>query len=116
MTVKVGEQAPDFELEAFDNGAFRNVSLRDYRGKWVVLFFWPLDFTFVCPTEIKAFNSLVDEFGRENAVVLGASVDSVHSHKAWCASSLGPVKFPMLSDFKKDVATRYGILQQQKGI
>jgi len=116
MTIEVVEIAPDFELEALSNSEIKNITLGEYRGKWVVLFFWPLDFTFVCPTEIRAFNELYPEFKKLNAEVLGASVDSAYSHKAWTESSLGKIKFPMLSDFRKDVASRYGILNNEKGV
>ena len=116
MTVKVGENAPDFELEAFHDSQIKKVSLKEYRGKWVVLFFWPLDFTFVCPTEIRAFNELYDEFKKSGAEVLGASVDSVYSHKAWTENGLGKIRFPMLSDFKKGVSESYGILHKEKGV
>ena len=87
--IKVAERAPEFELEAFADGDFRNVSLNEYKGKWVVLFFWPLDFTFICPTEIRSFNELYDDFRKLNSEVLGASVDSVYSHKAWVEDGLG---------------------------
>ena len=116
MTIKIGEPAPDFELEALVNGEIKSIHLADYSGKWVVLFFWPLDFTFVCPTEIRAFNELYDEFSKHDAVVLGASVDSVYSHKAWTDGALGKIRFPMLSDFKKEVAECYGILNHEKGV
>lgn len=115
--VKVGEPAPNFTLEAVVGNEFRRVSLTDYRGKWVVLFFYPLDFTFVCPTEIKGFNEAYDTFKEKNAVILGASVDSKWSHKAWIErGDLGEMKFPLLSDFKKETARSYGILDQREGV
>jgi alkyl hydroperoxide reductase subunit AhpC len=93
------------------------VSLTDYRGKWVVLFFYPLDFTFVCPTEIRGFNVKLDAFNKLNAVVLGASVDSKYSHLAWIKrGDLGELNFPLLSDFNKEVAERYGILDEKEGV
>lgn len=113
---KVGQPAPDFTLEAVFNKEFKKVSLTDYRGKWVVLFFYPLDFTFVCPTEIKGFNEALKEFEKLNAVVLGASVDSKWSHKAWIErGDLGELHFPLLSDFKKEAASKYGILDEGEG-
>lgn len=114
--IKVAERAPEFELEAFADGEFRNVGLSDYKGKWVVLFFWPLDFTFVCPTEIRSFNELYDDFRKLNSEVLGASVDSVYSHKAWVENGLGAVRFPMLSDFNKRVSRLYDVLVEDKGV
>jgi alkyl hydroperoxide reductase subunit AhpC len=113
---KVGEPAPDFTLDAVVGSEFKKVSLADYRGKWVVFFFYPLDFTFVCPTEIRGFNEKLDEFKKLNAVVLGASVDSKFSHLAWIKrGDLGDLNYPLLSDFKKEVAERYGILDKNEG-
>jgi peroxiredoxin (alkyl hydroperoxide reductase subunit C) len=113
---KVGELAPDFTLDTVVGKEFKKLSLSDYRGKWVVLFFYPLDFTFVCPTEIKGFNKELDAFKKLNAVVLGASVDSKYSHLAWIErGDLGKLDYPLLSDFKKEVAERYGILDEKEG-
>jgi len=114
---KVGEPAPAFTLEAVVGKEFKKISLSDYRGKWVVLFFYPLDFTFVCPTEIKGFNEHLKEFQKLNAVVLGASVDSKWSHKAWMEKGdLGNLQFPLLSDFNKTTARDYGILDKREGV
>ena len=99
--IKIGERAPEFELEAVVDGEFKNVSLNEHNGKWVVLFFWPLDFTFVCPTEIRSFNELYYQFRELNSEVLGVSVDSVYSHKAWVENGLGEIRFPLQSDFNK---------------
>jgi peroxiredoxin (alkyl hydroperoxide reductase subunit C) len=113
----VGESAPDFTMEGVIDGQFGKVSLSDYRGKWVVLFFYPLDFTFVCPTEITGFNKSLDAFKKLNAVVLGASVDSKYDHLAWIKSGvLGKLEYPLLSDIKKDVARKYGILDEKEGV
>ncbi len=119
--VQVGMPAPGFTLDAVvgtERGKeFKEVSLAGYRGKWVVLFFYPLDFTFVCPTEIKAFNASLDSFRKLNAEVLGASVDSKYSHLAWLKrGDLGTLGYPLLSDFKKEVARRYGILDAREGV
>jgi len=118
---QVGMTAPDFTLDAVvgtERGKeFKKISLADYRGKWVVLFFYPNDFTFVCPTEIKAFNAALDSFRKLKAEILGASVDSKYSHLAWLKrGDLGDLKYPLLSDFKKDVAERYGILDKREGV
>jgi peroxiredoxin (alkyl hydroperoxide reductase subunit C) len=114
---KVGEPAPDFTLDAVVGKEFKKINLADYRGKWVILFFYPLDFTFVCPTEIKGFNEHLKEFQKFNAVVLGASVDSKWSHKAWIErGDLGSLQFPLLSDFNKKTARRYGILDERDGV
>ncbi len=110
MSLKVGQKAPDFKLQGIHNGEFSEFSLSDYRGKWVTLFFYPLDFTFVCPTEIREFSRRHGDFERLNAVVLGASVDSVYSHQAWINGDLGQINYPLLSDLSKKVSDNYNIL------
>jgi alkyl hydroperoxide reductase subunit AhpC len=102
MAVQVGQPAPDFALTGVADGDFVDVKLSDYRGKWVVLFFYPLDFTFVCPTEIQGFAKHNDEFEKLGAQVLGASVDSEHSHKAWIERDFGSLPFPLLSDIRRE--------------
>jgi alkyl hydroperoxide reductase subunit AhpC len=114
--VRVGDNAPDFVEEAFVNGDFEKVKLSDHRGKWVVLFFYPLDFTFVCPTEIRSFAKHEAEFRRHNAVVIGASTDSVYSHKAWFERDLPEVKFPVLADTTHRVSRAFGVLKEDQGI
>ncbi|MBI4738340.1 peroxiredoxin [Candidatus Woesearchaeota archaeon] len=116
MTVKIGQKVESFTSEAYVNGQFKKVSLNDYKGKWVVLFFYPLDFTFICPTEIKGFGQLEGEFKNLNAVVLGASTDSVHSHKAWFQRDLPEVLFPVLADTTHQVAIQFGVLKEDQGI
>ncbi len=112
----VGQKAPEFTLEAMvGRGDFKKVSLADYQGKWVVLFFYPLDFTFVCPTEIQEFSRREPEFKKLNAAVLGCSVDSVHSHRAWVSGSLGAITYPLLSDLKREVSRAYNCLIEEKG-
>ncbi len=114
---QVGKPAPDFTLDAVVNKEFKEIHLADYRGKWVVLFFYPLDFTFVCPTEITGFNKALDDFRKLNAEVRGASVDSKYSHLAWIKrGDLGDLRFPLLADFRKVVAARYGILDEKVGV
>lgn len=115
--LQVGQAAPDFEMEAvIGKGDFTKVSLGDYKGKWVVLFFYPLDFTFVCPTEITAFNQKVDAFKKLDAVVIGASIDSKFSHRAWVNEELGEMHYPLAADVTKEVARRYGVLKEDAGI
>jgi len=87
MSVQVGSKAPEFKMEGVYKGEFGEFSLNDYKGKWTILFFYPLDFTFVCPTEIKEFSKRVDEFEKLNAKVIGVSVDSKFSHDAWIKSA-----------------------------
>jgi alkyl hydroperoxide reductase subunit AhpC len=112
----VGQKAPDFTLDGVvGRGDFKEISLSESRGKWVVLFFYPLDFTSVCPTEILEFSKREPDFRRLNAAVLGCSVDSVHAHKAWITANLGPLNYPLLSDIKREVSKLYGCLLEDKG-
>jgi alkyl hydroperoxide reductase subunit AhpC len=118
---QVGQPAPNFKVTATVGSEFRDVSLSDYRGKNVVLFFWPLDFTFVCPTEIVAFNDRYKDFKERNTEVLGASVDSQFTHLAWQKTpqkqgGLGPISFPMLADTTHQLARDYGVLKEDAGI
>ncbi|NMB28276.1 MAG: peroxiredoxin [Tissierellia bacterium] len=114
----VGRKAPDFTMNACkgDGSDFTKVSLKDYKGKWLVMFFYPLDFTFVCPTEITAYSKRVEDFRKEGAEIFAASVDSEHSHKAWINSSLGKINFPIASDMTKQVSKDYGILLEEEGV
>lgn len=119
----VGKKAPDFTMETAlgDGSGFGKVSLSDYKGKWLVFFFYPLDFTFVCPTEITAISEAADQFKKLNCEILGASTDSIHSHKAWIntpqdSNGLGKLNFPLASDITKSVAREYGILIEEEGI
>ncbi len=114
--IKVGEQAPDFKLKGYFNGKFKEYALKDYKNKWLVVFFYPLDFTFVCPTEIKQFSEHYAKFKKLNAEVVGVSVDSEHSHKAWVEGPLGKINFPLLSDFHKRMAEEYEVLLEEEGI
>jgi len=111
----VQKSAPDFRGEAVVGHDFREVSLSQYKGKWVVLFFYPLDFTFVCPTEIVDFSDKAGEFKKLNAEIVGCSVDSKFTHLAWVNTprkegGLGPINYPLLSDLKKEIAQAYGVL------
>ena len=113
---RVGEKAPEFTTDAYVNGEFKKVSLADYKGKWVVLFFYPLDFTFVCPTEIKGFAAKTAEFEKLNCQVLACSTDSVHSHKAWFQRDMPNVKFPVMADTNHQISRAYDVLIEEKGI
>ncbi|OWR28124.1 thioredoxin peroxidase [Saccharibacillus sp. O23] len=119
----VGKPAPAFTMETVsgDGQDFGKVSLEDYRGKWLVFFFYPLDFTFVCPTEITALSDAYGDFQTLDTEVLGVSIDSVHSHKAWINASseiggLGKINFPLASDITKKVASDYGVLIEEEGV
>ncbi|KAJ0405848.1 hypothetical protein P43SY_001580 [Pythium insidiosum] len=115
MVLKLRQPAPEFSTDAVVNGEFKRVSLKDYRGKWVVLFFYPLDFTFVCPTEICAFSDRVDEFRALKTEVLACSIDSKFSHLAWVNTprkkgGLGEMKIPLLADVNRELGTKYDVL------
>jgi peroxiredoxin (alkyl hydroperoxide reductase subunit C) len=113
----IGQPAPQFVAPAVvDGGDFKDVNLSDYRGKWVVLFFYPLDFTFVCPTEITQFRDSLKEFRSAGAEVIGCSVDSVHSHRRWVKDDLGNLGYPLIGDVTKRVSRDYGVLLEDKGI
>jgi peroxiredoxin 2/4 len=123
---KVGEKAPDFTMAVAKPGdtaktVGSKVSLSDYSGKWLVLFFYPLDFTFVCPTEITALSDRSEEFEEIDAEILGVSIDSVYSHMAWMnmpreQHGLGGINYPLASDLTKEVAGKYGVLIEDAGI
>ena len=112
----VGKQAPGFATQAVVEGEFKALALSDYKGKWVVLYFYPLDFTFVCPTELTAFSQRHCEFEELGAVVLGGSTDSVYSHKAWIKGDLGEIRHPLFSDLTREISSKYGVLVREKGI
>lgn len=116
----VGLEAPDFRATAVVDQEFRELSLRDYRGRDVVLFFYPLNFTFVCPTEITAFSDRHSEFARLDAAILAVSVDSPYSHLAWVqterkSGGLGDVAYPLVSDLNKEIARAYHVLDEEAG-
>ncbi|UUZ90632.1 peroxiredoxin [Paenibacillus sp. P25] len=119
----VGKKAPDFTMDIAlgDGKEFGKASLSDYSGKWLVLFFYPLDFTFVCPTEITAISEAASQFKALNTEILGVSTDSIHSHRAWIntpvdQNGLGQLNFPLASDITKSVARDYGVLIEEEGI
>ena len=116
-TVSIGEKVADFKAQAYmPDGSFKEVSLSDYQGKWVVVFFYPLDFTFVCPTEIRAFSGAYAEFKKAGTEVLSVSTDSVYSHKAWTENGLGKMSFPMLADTNQEISKRFNVLVKSKGV
>jgi len=117
MSFLVTKAAPDFTATAvMGDGSFKDdFKLSDYRGKYVILFFYPLDFTFVCPSEILAFDKALSKFKEKNCEVIGASIDSHFSHWAWRETpvekgGIGPVKFPLVADLKKTISQDYGVL------
>ncbi|MCA8989525.1 MAG: peroxiredoxin [Planctomycetaceae bacterium] len=124
MAVQVGQPAPEFEVQAYfrdkDNTdkQFGPIKSAELKGKWVCLFFYPLDFTFVCPTEIVAFNEALGEFQDRDCVLLTASTDSTYSHKGWCDAhpDLAKMKYPMLADTNHELSRAFGVLHPSKGI
>jgi len=116
MTASVQTMAPDFLAKAvMPDGEVADVRLSDYHGKYVVLFFYPLDFSFVCPTEIVAFSARIDDFNQRNVQVMGISVDSQFAHLAWrkmprSAGGVGDVSYPLIADLNKSISQSYGVL------
>ena len=113
--LQIGQPAPEFSADAVVGEEFKKVALSDFRGKWVVLFFYPLDFTFVCPTEITAFSDHYSKFKELGAEVLGVSVDSKFSHLAWIRTprkegGLERLNFPLLADLNKQISRDYEVL------
>lgn len=113
--IQVGQPAPQFTAEAVSGDQFVKVNLSDYAGKWVVLFFWPLDFTFVCPTEVTAFSKRLNEFKALGAEVVGASIDSKFTHLAW-KEKIGDIGYPMVSDITKEISSLYEVLRESDGV
>ena len=116
MSVLVTQKAPEFSAQAvMPDGQFKTVSLSDYEGKYVVLFFWPLDFTFVCPTEIIAFSDRAKEFADLGVEILGVSIDSQFTHLAWTQTprnkgGIGPTEYPLIADLNKQISRDYDVL------
>jgi peroxiredoxin 2/4 len=116
MATLVTQEAPDFTAQAvMGNGAIEELTLSSYRGKYVVLFFYPLDFTFVCPSEIVAFDKALAKFKEKDTEVIGVSVDSEYTHFAWRNTpvdkgGIGPVGFPLVADLDKSISRNYGVL------
>lgn len=119
MAAEVQKRAPDFTATAVIGEEFKEIKLSDYKGKYVVLFFYPLDFTFVCPTEIVAFDEKYDEFKKRSVEVLSVSVDSHFTHLKWkqtprTEGGIGPIKYPLISDLNKAISRDYGILFRKR--
>ncbi len=119
--LRVGQHAPDFSATAVVDQDFKEISLSQFRGKYVVLFFYPLDFTFVCPTEITAFSDRYSDFSNKNTEVLEVSVDSQFSHLAWIQTprnqgGIGDINYPLVADLKKEVSKAYNVLDEDAGV
>jgi alkyl hydroperoxide reductase subunit AhpC len=112
---RVGDPAPNFKAPGILGAQVGEYSIADYKDKWLVLFFYPADFTFICPTEVTGFSKAVKEFAVEQAAILGVSVDSIDSHRSW-AEELGGLTYPLLSDAAKSVSRDYGVLDEREGV
>jgi alkyl hydroperoxide reductase subunit AhpC len=114
--LQLNQLVPDFShVPAYESGDFKNISLSDYRGSWLVLFFYPRDFTFVCPTELRGFAKQEEAFKALNCKIMAASTDSTWSHKNWFERDLPEVKFPVLADSTQKLARDYGVLNEEDG-
>jgi NADH-dependent peroxiredoxin subunit C len=116
--MKIGEKVEDFELESFHNEDVKKIKLSDYKGKWVVMLFYPADFTFICPTELQEAASNYNNFKKENAEVLSISTDTVYVHKAWHdnSESIKKITYPMLADPTGKVCKQFGTYIDEAGL
>ncbi len=116
--LKIGQKAPDFSVKALHGREFTDITLADYEGQWVVLFFYPMDFTFVCPTELAEFNNALEDFEDRDTVVLGGSTDTEYSHLGWVKADekIGDLQYPLFADTKKEMAAAYGVLKEDEGV
>jgi peroxiredoxin (alkyl hydroperoxide reductase subunit C) len=115
----VGKIAPEWKSAAFVNGEEKKIQSKDYAGKWHVLYWYPLDFTFICPTEIVGFQKLLKQFQAENISVIGASTDSFFSHQAWFADRKifpEPITHPVIADTNHSVSRAFGVLKEDQGV
>lgn len=115
---KIGQKVEAFKAEAFQNEEIKNVKLSDYKGKWVVLLFYPADFTFVCPTELEDAAKLYDKFKAEGAEILSVSTDTVFVHKAWHDNSeaIKNIKYPMVADPTGNICRQFGTMIEEEGV
>jgi len=115
---EINKPAPEFETEAFHEGEIKKIKLADYKGKWVLLLFYPADFTFVCPTELGAFANRYEELKQMNVEVMSVSTDTAFVHKAWYDNSptIGKIKFPMLADPTGKICKSYGTYIEEEGL
>jgi NADH-dependent peroxiredoxin subunit C len=116
--IKINDKAPEFTTEAFHEEQVKQISLKDYKGKWVILFFYPADFTFVCPTELGELADNYETFKKLNTEILSVSVDTAFVHKAWHdeSSTIKKINFPMIADPTHKICNDYGTLIEQEGL
>lgn len=114
--IHIGKPAPEFNhVMAYHKGEFKKISLSDYKGRWLVLFFYPRDFTFICPTELKGFASMEGDYAKLDCDIVAASTDSEWSHKNWFERDLPEVEYPVIADTTQVISRRYGILNEDDG-
>lgn len=115
---KIGQQIPDFELEAFQNEEIKKIKPSDYKGKWMVLIFYPADFTFICPTELEEAARLYEEFKKLGAEILSVSTDTVFAHKAWhdASPAIKKINFPMVADPTGKLCKEFGTYIEEEGL
>ncbi len=115
----IGQPEPAWKATAYVNGEQKELSSADYKGKWHVFYWYPMDFTFVCPTEIKGFQSLLSEFEEDDIAVIGVSTDSFYSHKNWFADRKTfpeEIKHPVLADTNHSISRAFGVLKEDQGV
>ena len=113
--LRVGDAAPDFRAQGVLHGTIGEYTLSMYKSRWLVLFFYPADFTFICPTEVVGFSKMAKEFNAESCAILGASVDTLESHRAWSAE-LGGLEYPLLSDTSRALSRSFGVLDERENV
>jgi len=113
--LRIGDLAPEFKLKGVFRGKVGDYTLASHKGRWQVIFFYPADFTFICPTEVTGFSKTAQDFAAAGAAILGVSVDSVESHRLW-AEELGGLEYPLLSDEAKTMSRAYGVLDEKEGV
>lgn len=116
--IKINEKINDFELETYQNNKIKKIKISDYKEKWLILFFYPADFTYVCPTELSEMADMYDEFKKEDAEILSVSCDTIYTHKAWhdISPSIQKIKFPMASDHSGKLAREFNIYIEDEGL
>jgi len=116
--IKINQKIPDFELDAFHNNQIKKIRLSDYKGKWLLLLFYPADFTFVCPTELSQAADFYDEIKKLNVEILSVSTDTAYAHKAWHDSSpaIKKIKFPMVADPAGKLCREFGTYDEEEGL
>lgn len=117
-TIKIGNQVPDASFKVFHEEDEKEMKISNFKGKWLILFFYPADFTFVCPTELEEMAGLYEAFKKENAEVVSVSADTIYVHKAWrdASKAIGKIKFPMASDANHALSEMFGVLIEKEGV